>query len=224
MLGTTALELGRQPFSFRNFETNGAPVTEFDIEQEKKLHLIVVRHDLTGFQHLHPKLAPDGTWSTGISFAEPGEYRVFADFVPAGGEQTVLGADVRVGGGTFSPKPLPEPAARVRVDGYEIRFDATEIEAIGEGELKLDIMRNGSPVKDLQPYLGALGHAVILREDDLAYLHAHPLTASASESRGTLRFHVMLPAASRYRAFVQFRHDGAIHTAAFTIDHASHAG
>jgi hypothetical protein len=64
-------------------------------------------------------------------------------------------------------------------------------------------------VDDLQPYLGAKGHLVALREGDLAYLHTHPVGRA-------LRFGVAYPSAGRYRLFVQFRHQDAVHTAAFT--------
>ena len=39
-----------------------------------------IRRDLTGFQHLHPTMAPDGTWSIDLTLAEPGSYRAIADF------------------------------------------------------------------------------------------------------------------------------------------------
>ena len=215
----TSLGMGPQPFSFRIVEDGGKPVTDFEVEQERELHLIVVRRDLTGFQHLHPKRAPDGTWTVPIGFEERGAYRVFADFVPAGGEQTVLGVDVEVAGGKFSPEPLPDPETAVSAGEYDVRVDAGEIEAEGAGELTLEITKGGAPVGDLQPYLGALGHAVVVREGDLAYLHAHPLSKTPSPD-GALQFHVALPTASRYRAFVQFRHDGSVQLASFTIAHA----
>ena len=216
----TSLGMGPQPFSFRIVDDGGKPVTEFELEQERELHLIVVRRDLTAFQHLHPKRAPDGTWTVPIAFEQPGAYRVFADFVPAGREQTVLGVDVEVGGGKFSPEPLPDPETAVSAGEYDVRVDAGEIESEGAGELTLEITKNGTPVGDLQPYLGALGHAVVVREGDLAYLHAHPLSRTPSPD-GALKFHVALPTPSRYRAFVQFRHGGDVHLAAFTIAQAS---
>ncbi len=43
------------------------------------MHLIVVRRDTTGFQHVHPEMAADGTWSVPLAVATAGSYRAFAD-------------------------------------------------------------------------------------------------------------------------------------------------
>lgn len=40
--------------------------------------------------------------------------------------------------------------------------------------LTLSVAKGTHPVTDLQPYLGAYGHLVALRQGDLAYLHVHP--------------------------------------------------
>ena len=72
------------PFAFRVLAPDGRPVTRYTPTHDKDLHLIVVRRDLSGFQHVHPTLAPDGTWSIPLRAAAPGQYRVFADFRPAG--------------------------------------------------------------------------------------------------------------------------------------------
>ena len=62
---------------------DGAPVTTYEVEHEKRLHLIVVRRDGTGFQHVHPELdVPTGVWTTEVDL-RPGDWRVLADFVPA---------------------------------------------------------------------------------------------------------------------------------------------
>ena len=57
-----------------------------------------------------------------------------------------------------------------------------------------------------QPYLGARGHLVVLREGDLAYIHAH-----AEEDE--LAFDVPFPSEGRYRLYLQFKVGGAVETA-----------
>ncbi|SNS40663.1 hypothetical protein SAMN04488107_2426 [Geodermatophilus saharensis] len=52
------------PLSSRLLGPDGAPVTAYETLHEQDLHLVVVRRDLTGSQHLHPALAADGTWTT----------------------------------------------------------------------------------------------------------------------------------------------------------------
>jgi hypothetical protein len=165
------------------------------------MHLIVARRDLTGFQHLHPKLQSDGSWSTRIRIDDAGSYRLFADFA-RGGENHTLAADLRVDGDA-DLRELPAPSATARTDsGYEVTADEHG------GNLSFHITRDGAPV-EVEPYLGAGGHLVALREGDLAFLHVHP-TGEGTD------FAVEFPTAGRYRLFLQFKHEGRVHTAAFT--------
>ena len=191
-----------QRLSLRILDAQGRAVRAFQTEQGRRMHLIVVRRDLRRFQHLHPRQAPDGTWSVSLTLPEAGTYRAFADF-QVGGEKRTLGEDL-FAAGTFAPLALPAAADSAQVDGYSV--DLTETTA---GELAFDVSRGGRPVTDLEDYLGAKGHLVALREGDLAYLHTHPVQDS-------LRFGVEYPSAGRYRLFLQFKHRGAVRTAAFT--------
>ena len=208
VLGRGEFPVGQsQSIDFRIEGEDGQAVRDFDVEHDKRMHLIVVRRDLTGFQHLHPTIGSDGTWSTPIRFADAGTYRVFADFKTAGRSRT-LGTDVSVPG-DFNSQPLPAPATTATTgDGYEVNL------AKAGGETRFTVQRNGETVDDLEPYLGARGHLVALREGDLAFLHVHP-TSAETEGRD-IRFAVEYPSEGRYRLFLQFKHDGAVHTAAFT--------
>jgi hypothetical protein len=194
------------PLRFAITGAKGA-VTDFDVAHEKRMHLIVVRRDLTGFQHLHPRMASDGTWSAPVRLRDPGSYRVLADFTRDGKPHT-LAADLRVDGDA-SLRPLPAPATVARTGGYTVELDAGAARAGHESALAFSVTRAGAPV-ETEPYLGAGGHLVVLREGDLAFLHVHPL------ERTRLRFETTLPSDGRYRLFLQFKVDGRVHTAAFT--------
>ncbi len=76
----------------------------FDVEHAKRMHLILARRDLSGFQHLHPRQAADGSWSVRARVPEGGSYRLFADF-SRGGRARTLGADLAV------DRPGAEPGA-----------------------------------------------------------------------------------------------------------------
>jgi hypothetical protein len=202
----------RERFAFRVVDEHGTTVRDFATEHTKRLHLIAVRRDLTGFQHLHPRQDADGAWSTDLELRDAGAYRVFADFRPTGGAATTLASDVLVGG-AFAPRPLPAPASVTRVDGYDVELRAEGATAGREATLTYTVSRDGRPVA-VQPYLGASGHLVALRAGDLAYLHVHPLDGGAEAGR--IAFAATYPSAGRYRLFLQFRHAGAVHTAALT--------
>lgn len=196
---------------------DGAPVTDFSTQHDKKLHLIVVRSDTTEYRHAHPELAADGTWSIDWTWNAPGTYRVFADFVPAGGPgNLVLSRTVPVAG-TVELQPLPPPSRTANVDGYTVTRTG-ELSTAG-GELRFDITRDGVPVTDLEPYLGAYAHLVALRSEDLAYLHVHPQGEVGTSAPGPqVSFHAQAPSAGAYRLYLDFSHGGAVHTAEFTVE------
>ena len=186
---------------FRIVDERGDTVRDFDVEHEKRMHLILARRDLTGFQHLHPEQAADGTWSAPVRLGEPGSYRLFADFSHDETPRT-LAADLRVDGAA-DLRPLPAPRSTAVSDGgYDVRLDRS-----GD-ELNFAITRDGKPVQT-EPYLGAGGHLVALREGDLAFLHVHPTGDGPN-------FEVEFPTPGRYRLFLQFKHEGRVQTAAFT--------
>ncbi|MGY1545374.1 hypothetical protein [Streptomyces sp. MN6] len=216
----TAGERAELRFAVRDAE--GRAVTAYRPEHDKELHLIVVSRDLTTYRHLHPERAADGTWSTQVDLPRAGGYRVFADFTPdrAGAENLTLGADLAVSG-AYSPRELPRPAAKARVDGYDVELTGA-LTPGRESELRLTVSREGEPVTDLEPYLGAYGHLVALRAGDLAYLHVHPEgEPGVAEPGPHVSFSATAPSGGTYRLFLDFKHDGVVRTAALTVE-ASH--
>jgi hypothetical protein len=223
-LDASALPAGAAtPVAFRLLGPDGQPVTAFDENHDKDLHLIAVRRDLTGFQHVHPELGGDGVWRSALALT-PGTWRLFADFVPsADGEKRTLGADLAVPG-EYVPTPLPGESRTAEVDGYTVTLDGG-LEPGAESELTLSVSREGRPVTDLQPYLAAYGHLVALRAGDLAYLHVHPAGEpgdGVTEPGPDITFFTTAPTAGTYALFLDFRHDGVVRTAAFTV--ATEAG
>jgi hypothetical protein len=204
--------------SFRVLGPDGRSLTAYETSHDEDLHLIAVRRDLTGFQHVHPERDADGTWRTPLALT-PGEWRVFADFVPAGGEGLTLGTDLSVAG-TYSPAPLPSPSRTAQVDDYTVTLTG-DLAAGRETELTLSVAKDGAPVTDLQPYLAAYGHLVVLRDGDLAYLHVHP-TGEPGDGRTPsgpeVRFATSAPSAGTYRLFLDFRHGSVVRTAEFTVE------
>ncbi|QLY32561.1 hypothetical protein [Nocardia huaxiensis] len=207
------------PLRFRINGPQGA-VTRYNTLHEKNLHLIVVRTDASQFRHVHPELAADGTWSIDWKWAEPGTYRVFADFSPAGGPgELTLSRTVTVAG-TAPDRPLPPVSKTAEVDGYQVTL--TGDMATAGSELKFTVTRGGKPVTDLQPYLGAYAHLVALRASDLAYLHVHPQGEIGKTPPGPdVAFHAEAPSTGKYRLYLDFSHGGKVHTAEFTAETAS---
>ncbi|MFJ1640214.1 hypothetical protein [Streptomyces sp. NPDC088256] len=209
----------RSEIRFAVKDDSGRKVTAYRREHGKELHFILASTDLTQYRHLHPVRAADGTWSTPVDLPEAGGYQVFADFTPAAGaENLTLGADLAVSG-AYRPAALPAPAAVAEVDGYRVTLGG-ELRAGRAGELRPSISRNGRPVTDLEPYLGAYGHLVALRAGDLAYLHVHP---NEGDPGPVVSFTATAPSAGTYRLFLDFKHQGKVRTAAFTVRAAAPA-
>lgn len=199
-------------FAFTIVDDNDAPVTAFDVRHDRRLHLIVAARDLRTFHHLHPAMDDVGRWSIELSTMAPGAYRAFADFHPTGGEAVTLGIDLIAPGIVDAPKPLA-PTSSSEIDGYSVRLTG-DIEPGDSNTLTVTVSRDGQVVTT-DPYLGARGHLVALRDGDLAYLHVHPQPDAGD---GAVRFAVEIPSAGTYALFFDFAHGDTVHTARFVVD------
>ncbi len=219
---STILQPGRATdFRFSVTGPDGRPVTGYQVQHDRKLHFIVVSRDLGRFQHLHPQEAGNGVWSVRLTLPEAGAYRAFADFAPEGGDGLTLGTDLQAAG-DYAPRALPEAGRTATVDGYTVTLDGDLVPG-SSSKLTLKVSKDGHPVTDLQPYLGAYGHLVALRSGDLAYLHVHPDGEPGdgrTASGPAITFYAEVPSRGGYRLFLDFQHAGVVHTAAFTL----HAG
>lgn len=213
LLGPTAIEPGRQGKLFFAVEDPArAAVEGFDTLHERKMHLIVIRDDGTRFQHLHPRMQEGGLWTTPLTLPAAGRYRAFADFSVAG-EQHTLSEEI-VAAGPYERRPFPPSTRLARVDGYEVRLADAPLRAGGDSELRFTVSRGGEPVA-VEDYLGARGHLVALREGDLDFLHVHP---EAGTAPSVIEYGAHFPGAGRYRLFLQFKHEGQVRTAPFTVE------
>ncbi|GGN46978.1 hypothetical protein GCM10010109_82760 [Actinoplanes campanulatus] len=212
----TTFQGGRpQRLDFTINGPGGAPVTTYAVVHDKPLHLIVIRRDLTGFQHLHPVMAADGTWSVDLTLAEPGVYRMIADFTAVvGGERLVstLGSDLTVAG-SYTPVTLPDPARATTADGHQVGYEGTPVTESTQPLLMTVTDAAGRPVT-VEPYLGAFGHLVVLRQGDLGYVHVHPETGLVD---GKVKFWLAAPSPGTYRMFFDFQVAGKVSTAAWTV-------
>ncbi|NDL57088.1 hypothetical protein [Phytoactinopolyspora mesophila] len=209
--------------SFEILGPDGEPVTEFEESHEKDLHLIVVRADTADFRHVHPVIDAEGTWSIDWEWTSGGTYKVFADFLPSElGEEMTLARTVEVAG-THEPAPATVDAVVADVDGYTVTLTGDLVAGQGS-RVTATFERDGVLVTDLEPYLGAYGHLVALRDGDLAYIHVHPDGEPGDGVTGPgpdVAFHVEAPSSGTYRLFLDFQVDGEVRTADFTLTAAA---
>jgi hypothetical protein len=211
---TSADASAQAPVRFTVRDGEDRAVTRFAVRHEKRLHLIAVRDDFSGFQHVHPTMAADGTWTTDLRLLGGG-YRLFADFQAEGDDEAVAHADLRVQASPGASLPPPPRATRTTtVDGYEVSLAGDLVAGAGT-MLTLMVSKDGEEVTDLQPYLGAYGHLVVLRGTDKEYLHAHPEEGPAGPE---IPFHVEAPSSGRYYLYLDFKHGDRVRTATFALD------
>lgn len=198
-------------------DATGAMIQDFETVHEKKLHLVIVRDGLDRFAHIHPEIDQDGNITATFTFPTAGKYRLYADHKPTGKDPTVAIAEVNVAG---TPPARPElvPDTPGRVKGDELGADITMEKAQAGETARIAFAlfdAAGKPVADLQPYLGAMGHLVVLSADGKQYVHSHPLEVKSSG--GTVAFEAHFPHPGIYKGWGQFRRYDTVHDVPFVV-------
>ena len=239
-------------YSFRIVDDQGNTLKDFDTVHEWMVHFIVVRKDLAEFQHVHP----DFNASTGIfafldlTFPSNGAYRLFADFTPSAAQMGPDGLklavaafqDVNVGDlKKYSLSPIGTEEKSKTFGQYQVSLTTqpAQITAGNPESLTFTIQKDGKLVKNLEQYLGAPGHAIILREGTLDFIHAHAeghsMSSMGTTMSGTMpdvnqegmkmdtggptiNFKTSFPESGNYKIFLQFQHEGQVVTADFVVN------
>ncbi len=214
-------------------DQNGRTLKDFATVHEKKLHLIVVRKDRTNFQHVHPILdAKTGTFTLdSFSFPTSGEYRIFADSTPSNTQKgaadmmpaIVTYQDVHVGDvSNYAPESLGQDKLTSSVDGFDTKLSVaansptTSFTANATTNVSVAFNKEGNPYKNLQKYLGALGHMVVLGPN-LEYIHAHALSEDTANQTGIVTFAVNFKNAGQYKVYLQTQADNRVTTTDYTL-------
>jgi hypothetical protein len=202
-------------------------VRNFEVVHERPFHLFVVSRNLDHFQHVHPAPQADGAMAVTLTLPRAGAYQLYADFLPAGGlpqlvQKSVFTAGVTpfAGAGAADQSPVFTSEAREGTDhGLRMRIEpgrlvAGRVEALA---CVLEDARTGSPIEDLEPYLGAWGHALIVSSDLADAVHSHPVTPLTSPGGPRIFFSQRFPRAGVYRMWIQVQRAGEVATIPFTL-------
>lgn len=209
-------------------------VRTFELVHDRPYHLFVISQDMEFFQHLHPQQAEDGTWTIDTVLPKPGYYQVLSDFTPTRGSAQFLVRPIVTAGydGDLLAQSAhlePDTSRTQTVDDLTatITFDPDTFWAGSYGHLTFHLAKAGTnePVKDLQTYLGAFGHMLIMSEDMIDHVHSHPAeilpqNAVLETLRGgpDVMFEGLMPRPGRYRAWTQFRYRDKVHTFVNTFE------
>ena len=195
-------------------ETEQVPL---DVEHEKKIHLIIVNSDLSFFNHVHPEFNADGSYKVTEKFPAGGNYFLFADYKPSGGDHTVDKIELEVTGKPAAEKKWSADKLSSTVDGYTItlKSETDEFSTNHLSHVGATVSKNGKPVdpNTLENYLGAKAHVVMISLADKQYMHVHP-----EVEYGAFDLHTTFEKTGVYRAWFQFQADGKVHVADFVIN------
>lgn len=210
-------EAGKQTqISLRPINTSTDSTVELDIQHEKKIHFIVVPEDLSSFKHLHPIEQADGSFKLTDTFSHGGNYILYADYKPVGVEKIVEQQIIKVEGKNEKPAVFESQVLQNTTNGYSVLLKpgTPAITSGKETMLMAEISESGSAVSpvNLENYLGEKAHMVIIGVTNKKYLHVHPMV-----SGNELMLHTSFPEAGIYRAWLEFKKDGKINVADFTI-------
>jgi hypothetical protein len=183
-------------------DSAGNPVTDFEIVHEMPMHLIIVNRDLSQFAHVHPSLERDGSFRLD-RIPMSGDLRFFADFAPKGKGSQVLSFALKQSGKDAAPPDNPLVPARLEPASGQWR----------KGRTQEVLLSGGAPVEQLEPYLGAMAHLVMIHEDAETYVHAHPI-----EDTGKIIFLARPPKSGKYRAWVETKSKGTVHRQSFSVE------
>lgn len=202
--------------------STGAVVRRFASVHERLFHLFVVGRDLEYFAHLHPVLGGNGALGVDLAVPKAGPYELIADFMPEGGAPQLIHRAVVTAGYTGALSAVPALAADLteKTDGnVRVRLTPPDPRARREQLLTFELHdpANGTPLTDIEPYLGANGHLLIASADFAAVFHSHPVAEVSSAHGPTVVFQVLFPQAGMYRLWAQFQRGGRVATVPFTV-------
>jgi hypothetical protein len=211
------------------------PMKDYEVEMTKKMHVVIVSNDFKYFIHSHPELnMKTGHLLLTQEFPVAGTYQIYSDGIPNNlPDHQVFRYEVNVG------KPSPadrkgKPSGRsVNVGPYEVDLSAVRLQSQKMNMLDINILniKDGKPATDLHPYLGSPAHAVFLSENDLSYVHAHPMKAGemmdmskvpppmpeGGPSPADMMLHLSLYEPGTYEMWLQFRGGKELYVAKFNI-------
>lgn len=248
-----AADAGKEvALNFSVKDKDGKPFKNLKIVHEKLVHLLIVSDDLAFFDHVHPEIQTDGNFKLNYKFPAGGVYKLYADFTPENSPQIVNVFDVPVGGEKRAKTSLVADKEFTKtVDGLTFTMKTNDELKAAKG-LTLNFYvkdADGKTVTDLQPYLGAMAHFVVISEDGSKFLHVHAEGGETTETKGTggheghgdqhgememdvkpdvkdkntptVMAHTEFPTGGIYKLWGQFQRGGKVFTVPFVLDVAA---
>jgi hypothetical protein len=198
-------------------DVKGIPIKEFAVSHDAKVHLILIRQGLDRFAHLHPTVDPQtGVLSADFTFPSGGIYHLFADYQQPGEKAMTATTRVEVGGeATPAPALKPDVPGLLKGEGIAAKVAVEGAKPGAEAKVRFEVLDGEKPVTDLEPYMGAMGHLVVVSADAKKYVHAHP--SEKSEAKHVVTFEAAFPSPGLYKGWGQFKRGGQVRIVPFVV-------
>jgi hypothetical protein len=208
-------------------DTNsGKTVTDFPLEHEQAMHLVAVSQDLSQFQHIHPEVGSDGAWTVTTTFPDAANYVLFDELTY--NDQDVLDRrELTVGEASQTPASLSPDTSPKTENGLTVSLSAPETITAGkDANFTVQVTRDGQPVTDLEPYLGAPAHVIIVSSDTRAFAHTHGTVSGMASMESAppssfgpdISFDNTFPRAGLHKIWVETSYQGNVITAPFVVE------
>ncbi|MHC0039522.1 hypothetical protein [Pseudoneobacillus sp. C159] len=187
----------------------GNPVDNLEVNHEKILHLIIVDEHLQKYYHVHPERTAKGEFT--ISNPLPkGFYKAFVDIKPTNLAYEVEPIPFVVGipSSESHGHPLvPDTDFSKTVDGEKVNLTVSTFKANENVKLSFELDQT-----NLTPYLGAMGHVVILDEYGKNFLHVHPSNDTEPI------FETKFEKPGIYKIWAEFQQNGKVRAFPFVVE------
>lgn len=187
-----------------------------EVVHEMKMHLLVVNEELTWFDHIHPEEQADGSYKVSETFPTAGKYLLFTDYKPNGAEGEVNKQTIEVKGTAATQTADLKTKLVSTVDGFTVTLlNGEDFKTNRNQGLQFSVEKDGKKLeeKDMQNYLGATAHIVMISKTNKDFLHIHPV----SKENFPIYAETLIKKAGLYRLWAQFKINNVVHTADFTI-------
>jgi hypothetical protein len=203
--------------AFTPKDKSDSTIVELQKTHEKLIHVIAVNEELTWFDHIHAEPDNTGTYIVNETFPTAGKYLVYADYKSIiGGPQTDR-LEVDVVGNKKTSSPYQHQAKiKSETDGYSLSIPNGKDLTTGSVSLPIILVKDGKKVQreDIENYLGAVAHIILIGQDEKDFVHIHPESTDISP----IHAQADISKPGMYRMWVQFQTNGKVHTADFTLN------
>lgn len=217
-LGLDTLKSGQEnTLTLKLTDASGGPVPLDKLQEvhTKKVHWLIVDETLGDYHHVHPTAGQEpGTYVASFTPEKAGTYKVWVDVTPVGAAQQYIPVELK------GEKPCGAPCVEKTVasegesGGLKANLTFEKPLTAGAADMgKITITdKDGKPITDLEPVMGAFAHVVAFYEDFATVAHVHPMgeePKSETERGGPdLMFHLEPEKTGFLKIYVQVQRGG----------------